>query len=137
MKTRPANSAYLHLLIQKSKLNLNNEDVFPKADIVNKARSFILCENNPAFTQAIGHTQSRISNGFSKLLEALLQIHSCFFPHSIKIRGSPLLAVTVSLHWHYLPRCKPMRLTVTCNKTSITVSGSEPLKIRCHVIAAQ
>jgi len=103
----------------------------------NKARIVSYCENKPAFTQAIGHTQSRTNNGFAKLVEALLQIHSFFFSHSVNTRGLPLLAVTVSLHLHYLPRCKPMRSTVTCSKTPITVNGSEPLKIRCHVIVGQ
>ena len=39
-------------------------------------------------------------NGFLKLVEAeaLLQIHPCFFLHSIKQRVLPLSAVTASLH---------------------------------------
>jgi len=32
-------------------------------------------------------------------VEALLQIYSCFFSHSMKLRGLPLSAVTVSLHY--------------------------------------
>jgi len=38
----------------------------------------------------IGHT--RTNNGFFKLVEALLQIHSCFFSQSINARGLPLSA---------------------------------------------
>jgi len=34
-------------------------------------------------------------------METLLQIHLCFFSHSIKLRVLPLSALTVSLH--YLP----------------------------------
>jgi len=66
----------------------------------------------------IGHemanlaTLSRINNGFFKLVETLLQIHSYFFSHSIKLRVFPLSAVTVLLHC--LPRC--LRSTDTCNK---------------------
>ena len=132
-KLATANAASVHLLIQKSELNLNDEDVFPQAGIGNKARSFILRENKPCFHSAIDRTQSRTSNWFSKLVEALLQIYWCFFSHNIKIRGLPLSAITVSLH--YLPTC--LRSTVACNKTPITVNGSEPLKIRCHIIVAQ
>jgi len=36
----------------------------------------------------IGHT--RTNNGFFKVMEALLQIHSCFFSQSINVRGLPL-----------------------------------------------
>jgi len=35
-----------------------------------------------------------------KLAEALLQIHPCFFSHSIKQRVLPLSAVTVSSLYH-------------------------------------
>jgi len=45
------------------------------------------------------HSQSHIHNGFFKLVGALLQVHSCFFSHSIKQRGIPLSAVTVSMHF--------------------------------------
>jgi len=38
--------------------------------------------------------QSHTSNGFFKLVKALLQIYSCFFSHSIKLRGLPLSAIT-------------------------------------------
>ena len=38
----------------------------------------------------IGHT--RTNNGFFKLVEALLQTHSCFFSQSINVRGLPLSA---------------------------------------------
>jgi len=44
----------------------------------------------------IGHemanlaTLSRINNGFFNLVETLLQIHSYFFSHSIKLRVFPL-----------------------------------------------
>jgi len=78
----------------------------------------------------IGHT--RINNGFFMLFEALLKIQSCF-SHSINVRGLPLSAVTVTLH--YLTRC--LRSTVTCNKTPTIVTWSEHLKICCHVIVAQ
>jgi len=58
-------------------------------------------------------------------VEALQQIHSCFFSHSINERGSPLSAATVSLY--YRPRC--LRSAVTCGKTSTTVTCSEPMKV--------
>ena len=38
----------------------------------------------------IGHT--RTNNGFFKLVEALLQIHSCFFSQSINVRVLPISA---------------------------------------------
>jgi len=38
----------------------------------------------------IGHT--RTNNGFFKLMEALLQIHSCFFSQSINVCNLPLSA---------------------------------------------
>ena len=38
----------------------------------------------------IGHT--RINYGFFKFMEALLQIHSCFFSQSTNVRGLPLSA---------------------------------------------
>jgi len=38
----------------------------------------------------IGHT--RTNNGFFKLVEALLQTHSCFFLQSTNVRGLPLSA---------------------------------------------
>jgi len=38
----------------------------------------------------IGHT--RTSNGFFKLVETLLQTHSCFFSQSTNVRGFPLSA---------------------------------------------
>jgi len=50
----------------------------------------------------IGHTQSHTENGYFTLVDALLQIHSDFFSHCIKLHGLPLSAVTVSLH--HLPR---------------------------------
>ena len=53
---------------------------------------------------------------------ALPQLHSCLFSHSIKLRGSPLSAVTVTLH--YLPR--RLASSVTCSKTPTTVTWSEP-----------
>jgi len=42
-----------------------------------------------------GRTQT--NNGFFKLVEAFLQIHSSFFSHSAKLLGLPLSAVTASL----------------------------------------
>ena len=45
---------------------------------------------------------------------AVHRFHSCFFSHSMKLRGLPLSAVTVLLH--YLPRC--LRSTVTCGKNT-------------------
>jgi len=38
----------------------------------------------------IGHT--RTNNGFFKLVEALLQTHSCFFSQRTNVRGLPLSA---------------------------------------------
>jgi len=38
----------------------------------------------------IGHT--RTSNGYFKLVETLLQTHSCFFSQSVNVRGLPLSA---------------------------------------------
>jgi len=50
----------------------------------------------------IVHTQTHTGNGYFKPVDALLKIHFGFFSHCIKLRGLPLSAVTVSLH--YLPR---------------------------------
>jgi len=69
----------------------------------------------------IGHTHFRTSNGDFKLVEALLEIHSIFFSHSIITRAFPLSAVTAALH--YLPRCLSSRLT--CGKTPTTLTSSE------------
>jgi len=45
------------------------------------------------------HSQTHTIMDFKLVeAEALLQIHHCFFSHSIKQRVIPLLAVTVSLH---------------------------------------
>ena len=46
---------------------------------------------------ATGH--NRTNNGFFKLVETLLQVYSCFFSHSINVRGLPLSAVDSLLHW--------------------------------------
>jgi len=78
----------------------------------------------------IGHTHIHTSNGASKLAEALLEIYSSFFSHSIRTRAFPLSAVTAALH--YLPRC--LSSTLTCSKTPTTVTSSEHLKICCHDI---
>jgi len=51
----------------------------------------------------------------------------------LNLRGSPLSAVTVSLH--YLPRC--LHSTVTCGKTPTTTTWSASSKICCLVIVAQ
>ena len=51
----------------------------------------------------------------------------------VNLRGLPLSAVTVSLH--YLPKC--LRSTVTCDKTSTTVTWNASSKICCHVIVTQ
>jgi len=49
---------------------------------------------------------------FFKLVEALLQINSCFL-HSIKMRGLPLSTVTLSLQYI----CQDVRFSiVTCGK---------------------
>jgi len=49
------------------------------------------CLHKGSFTLGhIGHT--RTNNGFFKLVEALLQIHSCFFSQSTNARGLPLSA---------------------------------------------
>jgi len=52
-----------------------------------------------ALTVSPMHSQSHTYNGFFRLVEALLHIHSCFFSHSIILRGLPLSAVAVSLHY--------------------------------------
>ena len=80
-------------------------------DISNKPHSFILYEKklhehkrslSKLFTQAHwSHSQSH-TNGFLKLVQALLQIHPCFFSHSIKQQVLLLSAVAVSLH--HLPK---------------------------------
>ena len=62
----------------------------------------------------IDHT--RTNNGFFKLTEGLLQTHSCFFSQSINVRGLPLTACHILLH--YLPGC--VRSTVSCHKTPAT-----------------
>jgi len=51
----------------------------------------------------------------------------------INLRGLPISAVTVSLH--YLPRC--LLSIVTCSKTHTTVTWSASSKICCHVIVTQ
>ena len=63
----------------------------------------------------IGHT--RTNNGFFKLVEALLQTHSCFFSQVQMYVAYPYQHVTVSLH--YLPRC--VRSRVSCSKTPANV----------------
>jgi len=63
-------------------------------------------------------------------VEALLQIHSGFFLHSIKRRDLPLSAVTVSLY--YLLRC--LRSTVTYGKMP---TWSDSSKICCNVVTTQ
>ena len=78
----------------------------------------------------IGHTYFHTSNEVFKLVEALLEIHSSFFSHSIITRAFPLSAVTAALH--YLPRC--LSSTLTCDETPTTVTSSEHLKICCHDI---
>ena len=50
-------------------------------------RSLIKCSLT---LRHIGHTRS--NNGFFKLVEALLQTHSCFFSQSTNVRGLPLSA---------------------------------------------
>jgi len=51
----------------------------------------------------------------------------------INLRGLPLPAVTVSLH--YVPR--GLRSIVICGKTHTTVTWSASSKIRCQVIVTQ
>jgi len=85
--------------------------------------------DSQAHCSHLGYT----NNGFFKLLEAFLPIHSCFFSHRIKVGDLPLLAVTVWLL--YLPRC--LRSTITCNKTPTSATTSDLLKISCHVIVTQ
>ena len=84
----------------------------------------------PELNYPLGHI-GHLNNGFHKLVDALLHIHSCFFSHMM-IRDLPLSAVTVSLH--YLPRC--LRSSVTCNKTPTTTS-SEHFKVSFHVIVTR
>jgi len=62
--------------------------------------------------------QSHTNSAFFKIVEALLQIHSCFFSRSTNLRGLPLIAVTVSLH--YLPRW--LRSTVILHVWTRTVN---------------
>jgi len=84
-----------YLLTQKSELNLNDEDVFPQDCRMQIASHVVFyCVKRSLqrlgliklFAHHIGHTQSHTSNRFLKLVEALLQIHSCF-SHRIKLRG--------------------------------------------------
>jgi len=75
------------------------------------------------------YTQSHNYNGFFKLLESLLQTHTCFISHSTKLRAFPLSAVTVSLN--YLPR--RLGSTVTRGKTLSSVTWNKPLHICCLV----
>jgi len=79
----------------------------------------------------IAHTHT--NNGFFKLVQALLQIRSCFFLRSTKLRALPLPPVTASLH--YLPICS--RSIVTSGRRPTTVTWSEPLKICGQVIVTQ
>jgi len=68
--------------------------------------------------------RSDTSSGFFKHVQALLQFQSCFFSHGIKLRGSPLSAVTVSLH--YLFNCQRcLSSTATCGKTPHAVTWRE------------
>ena len=48
-------------------------------------------------SHATGH--NRTNNRFFELVETLLQIHSCFFSHSINVRDLPISAVISSLHY--------------------------------------
>jgi len=80
------------------------------------------------------HSRSGVpdtNNGFFKLVEALFQnkqalfqIHSCFFPHSIKLRGLPLSPITQDI-------CVQQSQV---KKTPTVVTRNEPLKICGHVI---
>ena len=71
------------------------------------------------------------SNSHKKFVGvAMLPFHSGFFSHSIKLRGLPLSAVTVSLH--YLPTCQ--RSAITCVEVPATVTWSEYLKIWCRIL---
>ena len=49
-------------------------------------------------------TRVHTNNGFFKLVEALLQIHSCLFSHSIKLRGVAVLFQRID---HYTFRTIP------------------------------
>jgi len=60
--------------------------------------------------------------------------HSCFFSHSIKLRGLPLPVVYVLLH--YLPNMSVFNRHMRKNAYT-TVSWRETFKIRCHVIVTQ
>ena len=76
----------------------------------------------------IGHT--RTNNWFFKLVEALLQIHSCFFSRSRNVRGLPLSALT--------SRCITCQVCIQQgNKTPVTIIWSEPLNICCHTIVTK
>jgi len=65
----------------------------------------------------IGHI--RTNNGFFKLVEALLQTHSCFFSQSTNLVYVAYRYQHVTVPLHYLPRC--LRSTVSRNKTPATV----------------
>ena len=74
------------------------------------------------------------NNGYFKLAEALLQIQSALFSHSIKLHGLPVSAVTVLVSLNYLPRY--LRSTPACGKTPTIVTWNER-KICCHDIVTQ
>ena len=81
----------------------------------------------------IGHT--RTNNGVFKLVEALLQTHSCFFSQSTNLMYVSYRYEDVTVSLHYLPRC--VRSTVSCNKTPATVILSEALQVCCCGIVTQ
>ena len=75
-----------------------------------------------------------------KLVETLLQIHTCFFSHSRNVRSLPLSAVTsrcITVQVCVQQCNKTPAATVTCTKTPAIVTWSEPLKICCYAIVTQ
>ena len=101
----------LHLILaHKSEQSLNDEDVSPQAfngGISNKPRSFKLCEKKLHKRSSIKaiHSGTLVTltishyNGFLKLVEAeaLLQIHPCFFSHTIRQRVLSLSLSAITL----------------------------------------
>jgi len=79
----------------------------------------------------IGHT--RINNGFFKLMEALLQIHSCVFSQSINVCNLPLSAC----HCLAALTAKVCAFNSLMQQNACYRNIKWTLQIFCHVIVTQ
>jgi len=76
--------------------------------------------------------QSHNNNGFFKLAEALLQIHSCLVSHSYEATWLNAIGSPANM-----PRCLRSTVTSTCGKTPATVTLSETFEdsLPCYCYA--